>query len=188
MKLIVGLGNPGSAYENTRHNIGFMVLDELAKRNNLTFFLESKFKGMLASINLNGQKAILLKPMTYMNLSGESVIKVMQFYKIDVEDLVVISDDLDSPFGRVRMRQKGSPGGHNGHKNIVSHLKTEEYKRIKIGIDRNPNISVVDWVLKKFTSEELLTLKPSIDRACEALEKYIGGETFYKVSSLYSSK
>lgn len=188
MKLIIGLGNPGEAYANTRHNVGFMTLDKLAEKHNLNFWLETKFKGMLASITLNGNKALLLKPMTYMNLSGESAVRVMQYYKIPAEDILVISDDLDSRLGRVRIREKGSAGGHNGHKNIAALLKTEEYKRIKIGIDRSSQIPVVDWVLKKFTEEEILRLSPSLDKAVSAVEDFIGGAPFYKIASLYSSK
>ena len=140
MKLIIGLGNPGKEYENTRHNAGFMAVDAFAKKHDITFSLEPKMKGMLAQVNLGGNKAILLKPMTYMNLSGEAVSLVMNFYKIPVEDILVVSDDLDSRLGRIRLRAKGSAGGHNGHKNIQMHIHTEEYKRIKI-----------DWVLKNST-------------------------------------
>ncbi|MBE6136842.1 MAG: aminoacyl-tRNA hydrolase [Erysipelotrichaceae bacterium] len=188
MKLVIGLGNPGSKYENTRHNIGFMVIDAFAQKHNASFSLETKFKGMISQVNLNGQKAILLKPMTYMNLSGESIIKVMQFYKIDPSDILVISDDLDSRLGRVRIRDKGSDGGHNGLKSIVSHIKTEEYKRIKIGIDRSTVIPVIDWVLKKFTSDELLEVSVAIDKASIAIEEFISGTEFMKIASLYSSK
>lgn len=188
MKLIIGLGNPGQEYANTRHNMGFIVLDALAEKYGLSFYLEPKFKGMLANIQIGGQKALLLKPMTYMNLSGESVVRVMQYYKINPEDILVISDDLDSRLGRVRIREKGSAGGHNGHKNIAGLLKTEEYKRIKIGIDRNSQYSVVDWVLKKFTAEELEVLKPSVEKAVRAIEDFIGNIEFYRISSLYSSK
>ena len=184
MKLIIGLGNPGEKYANTRHNIGFMVVDSLADKYNAPFLLETKFKGMISAININGQKAILLKPMTYMNLSGESIIKVIQFYKIDINDIIVVVDDLDSPLGRVRMRAKGSSGGHNGLKSIFNHIKTEEYKRIKIGIDRSPVIPVIDWVLKKFTKEELIELNPSIDTAVSALEDFIKGVPFANIGNV----
>ena len=143
MKLIVGLGNPGSQYENTRHNAGFIAIDEFAKRHNLEFSLEPKLKGAIAKAQIDGEKVFLLKPMTYMNLSGESVIAVLNYYKIEVEDMIVISDDLDSPLGRIRLRDHGSSGGHNGHKNIVNHIHTETYKRIKIGIGRDEHIPVV---------------------------------------------
>ena len=188
MKLIIGLGNPGNEYANTRHNIGFMALDAYASKNNIDFFLEPKFKGMLAVINHLGKKAILLKPMTYMNLSGESVIKVMQFYKITVEDILVISDDLDSRLGRVRIRAKGSAGGHNGHKNIAMHIHSEEYKRIKIGIDRSNVIPVVDWVLKKFNEEELAIIASALDTCVNIIDDFILDTDFVKIASKYSSK
>lgn len=188
MKLIIGLGNPGKEYENTRHNAGFMAIDAFAKKEGASFSLEPKFKGMIAQVNLMGKKAILLKPMTYMNLSGESVIKVMQFYKIDPEDILVISDDLDSRLGRLRLRAKGSAGGHNGHKNIALHIHTEEYKRIKIGIDRSPVISVVDWVLKKFTEDEMAVMNQATELAADAITEFIKEEDFVKIASKYSSK
>ena len=172
MKLIIGLGNPGSQYENTRHNMGWMAIDRFAKINNVEMHLEPKFQGIIGSITINGEKTLLLKPVTYMNLSGESVIKVMTFYKINVEDILVISDDLDSPLGRIRLRAKGSAGGHNGHKNIIQHIKTEEYKRIKLGIDRSPVIPVIDWVLKKFTKEELDLINPMFDRVSDAMYEF----------------
>ncbi len=188
MKLIVGLGNPGKDYERTRHNIGFMALDHFAQKHQVSFAIEAKFKGMIASITLNGNKALLLKPLTYMNLSGESVKAVMSFYKINIDDLLVISDDIDSKIARVRLRANGSAGGHNGHKNIMMHLKTEEYKRLKIGIDRNSAIPVVDWVLQKFTSEEWAAIQNSFEKSTAAIEDFIEEVPFNKIASLYSSK
>lgn len=188
MKLIVGLGNPGSDYEKTRHNVGFMALDYFASKNNITFRLEQKFKGMLANVNINGNKAILLKPMTYMNLSGESVILVAKYYKIAVDDIIVISDDLDSHTGRVRLRASGSAGGHNGHKNIIQHLGTENYKRIKIGIDRSNTIPVIDWVLQKFSSDELIMIDEAIVKTSLAVTDFIKAVPYNKIASLYSSK
>ena len=188
MKLIIGLGNPGSQYENTRHNMGWMAIDRFAKINNVEMHLEPKFQGIIGSITINGEKTLLLKPVTYMNLSGESVIKVMTFYKIDVDDILVISDDLDSPLGRIRLRAKGSAGGHNGHKNIVQHIKTEAYKRIKLGIDRSDVIPVIDWVLKKFTKDELKELDPVFDKVSDALYEFASGIDFMKISSKYSEK
>lgn len=186
MKLIVGLGNPGKDYENTRHNMGYMALDSFCKEYNIEMHLEPKFQGLLANINVNGHKAILLKPVTYMNLSGESVIKVMNFYKIDIDDILVISDDLDSPFGRLRVRSKGSAGGHNGHKNITAHLGSENYKRVKIGIDRSDVIPVIDWVLKKYTKEELETLTKVFLKTNELINEFITDVDFDKIKSKYS--
>ena len=188
MKLIVGLGNPGLEYENTRHNCGFIVIDNFAKKNGFEFKLEPKFKAMISLININGHKTILLKPMTYMNLSGEAISLVMKFYKIEVDDLLVISDDLDSSLGRIRLRAKGSAGGHNGHKNIISHIGTDIYKRIKIGIDRDPNYSVVDWVLKKFSKDEMEIINNASDKLVDAIEEFINGVDFVKISSKYSEK
>lgn len=188
MKLIVGLGNPGSQYALTRHNAGFIALDRFAEKNNAEFKLVAKMKGEIAQVTIGGEKAILLKPMTYMNLSGESVILVKNFYKIDVNDILVISDDLDSRLGRLRLRAKGSAGGHNGHKNIVQHLGTEEYKRIKIGIDRDPNIPVVDWVLKKFSEDDMAVINKAADDSSDAVYEFITGVDFMKIASKYSSK
>lgn len=188
MRLIVGLGNPGEKYENTRHNAGFMALDKYASENGLTFKHELKLKGMVCVVNKNGEKTVLLKPMTYMNLSGESVIACMQYYKIDKDDVLIFCDDLDSKLGRVRLRAKGSAGGHNGLKSIVQHIKTEEYKRVKIGIDRSPVIPVIDWVLKKFSTDELISLTATYELTSRIIEEFISGTDFYKISSLYSSK
>lgn len=188
MKLIVGLGNPGKSYEQTRHNVGFMTLDSFANQENVEFRLEPKLKGMLASVSIDGHKALLLKPMTFMNLSGESVKAVVQYYKISLEDILIISDDLDSHTGRVRLRASGSAGGHNGHKNIILHLGTEEYKRVKIGIDRSPVIPVIDWVLQKFSKEEQIQIDEAISTASKAIKEFILGVPFNKTSSLYSGK
>ena len=188
MKLIVGLGNPGNKYEGTRHNAGFICIDEVAKYYNTEFKLEAKLKGMIAKVNVNGNKAILLKPMTYMNLSGEAVVATLQFYKIDFENIIIIADDLDSRCGRVRLRADGSAGGHNGLKSIIEKTGRQDFKRIKIGIDRSPVIPVIDWVLTKFTSDEMPLIKEASEKASKACIDFIEGKSFYQVSSLYSSK
>ena len=186
MKLVVGLGNPGLKYENTRHNIGWMALDHYAKKNNIEMHLEPEFQGILGKALINGEKIIFLKPVTFMNLSGESVIKVLNYFKIDVEDMLVIADDLDSTFGRVRLRAKGSSGGHNGHKNIALHTHTENYKRIKIGIGRDEHINTVDWVLKKFTKDEISFLAPVLDKVAHAIDDFVRGVDFEAIASKYS--
>ena len=188
MKLIVGLGNPGKQYEGTRHNAGFMCIDEVARNYNCDFKLEAKLKGMVAKVNVAGKKAILLKPMTYMNLSGEAVVATAQFYKIDFENIIVIADDLDSRCGRVRLRAEGSAGGHNGLKSIIEKTGRQDFKRVKIGIDRSPVIPVIDWVLTKFTKDEQLLINEAVITGSKACVDFIEGKSFYQVSSLYSSK
>ena len=172
MKLIVGLGNIGNEYQGTRHNVGFSTVDKLADKLNLSFNLETKFKGMIAKANLNGETVIILKPTTYMNLSGESVHAVMNFYKINIEDIIVICDDLDMEVGKIRFRTKGSAGGHNGLKNIIAHTGTEVFNRIKIGISRDKYIPVVDWVLGHFKAEDQEKIDKAFDKVSDCLVNY----------------
>ena len=172
MKLIVGLGNPGIEYNKTRHNIGFMCIDRIADHFNVSLN-SSKFTGYYTQFNYNGEKIILLKPAKYMNLSGEVVRDFVKFFKINIEDILIISDDLDTKVGSYRLRYKGSSGGHNGLKNIELHLSTKDYKRIKIGISNNKNIDTKDYVLGKFTKEELDFINPIIDKMPNIIEDYL---------------
>ena len=172
MKLIVGLGNPGKEYNNTRHNIGFMCIDEVAKYFNVGFD-SNKFNGIYTDFNYNGQKVILLKPQKYMNLSGEVIRDFVNFFKINIEDILIICDDLDTEVGKYRLRYKGSSGGHNGLKNIELHLSTIDYKRLKIGISNNKNINTKDYVLGKFTKEELELINPIINKTPNIIEDYL---------------
>lgn len=151
MKLIVGLGNPEKKYEKTRHNCGFRVIDYYANENNLGF--KSGFKGLYSEQIINNEKIILLKPQTYMNLSGESVREIVNFYNIEIKDIIVIYDDVDFEIGAFKIKKNGSAGGHNGIKNIIENLKTENIQRIRIGISKN-EIPLMDYVLGKFTQEE----------------------------------
>lgn len=185
MKLFVGLGNPGSKYEKTRHNAGFMAVDALSKEWNIDLSEDKKFKGFIGRGVVKGEKVILLKPTTYMNLSGESVRAVMDFYGVEIEDLIVIYDDLDLPHGKIRIRLKGSAGGHNGIKSLIAHTKTQEFKRIKIGIDRHPKIPVVDYVLGRFTEDELALVNQGIDSTVKACTLSLT-ESFNKVMTEYS--
>ena len=137
MKLIVGLGNPGKEYSGTRHNVGFAVIDELSNEYSIDVS-KGKFKGVYGEGRINNERVILLKPLTYMNLSGESIKAVSDFYKIPVEDIIVIYDDISLPVGGLRIREKGSAGGHNGIKSIIAHLKTDEFPRIKVGVGSKP--------------------------------------------------
>lgn len=172
MKLIVGLGNPTKEYENTRHNVGFMVMDHLADELNVTIST-SKFKGEYVKFKYHGEDVILLKPMTYMNNSGESVIQVMKYFKIDVSDLLVVYDDMDMPVGKLRLRESGSAGGHNGMKSIIAHVGTQSFKRIRVGIDKHPRIPVVDYVLGHFNKDEKPLIDEGIDHAVKAIQLYL---------------
>ncbi|WP_106495605.1 aminoacyl-tRNA hydrolase [Lentibacillus sp. Marseille-P4043] len=173
MKFIVGLGNPGRKYETTRHNIGFMVIDELLHRFQMDLN-KTKFNGKYAMENINGEKVVLLKPQTYMNLSGESIRPLLDYYNIDSADLLVIYDDLDLPTGKVRLRQKGGHGGHNGIRSIIDHLGTKEFKRLRIGVGRPTKpISVVDYVLGSFPKEQQDDVTNSITKAADACETWL---------------
>lgn len=171
MKLIVGLGNPGKEYENTRHNIGFMVVDNLAIKKNLTF--KNKFNGLYTEIIMDNEKIILLKPQKYMNLSGEVIRKYVEFFKIDIKDILIICDDLDMEVGKIRLRYRGSSGGHNGLKNIELNLATSNYKRLKIGIANNKLIDTKDYVLGKLSKEEQEIINDSIQKVSSIMEDYL---------------
>lgn len=153
MKLVVGLGNPGREYEKTRHNIGFITIDNYADKLGISIN-KVKFNGLYGETLVNGEKVILLKPQSYINLSGEVIHKFVDFYKMSVDDVLIIHDDLDLNVGVYKIKQKGSSGGHNGLKNIELHLGTQEYKRIKIGISNNKDIDTKDYVLGKLSKEE----------------------------------
>jgi PTH1 family peptidyl-tRNA hydrolase len=172
MKLIVGLGNPGNEYENTRHNIGFIFIDALAKNLNVSID-KKKFNGLYTETFINGEKVILLKPQSYMNLSGEVVIQYLKYFKIKVEDMLVINDDLDMEFGKLRLRQDGSSGGHNGLKNIALHINTEKFKRLKVGISNNKDIDTKDYVLGHFSKEDLELLESKKEEVVNLLKDFI---------------
>lgn len=172
MKLIVGLGNPGKEYENTRHNIGYIFIDSLASKLGVSID-KKKFNGLYTETMINNEKVLLVKPLSYMNLSGEVVAKFVNFYKIDVKDILIINDDLDLEVGRIRLRAQGSSGGHNGLKNIALHLNTEEFKRLKIGISNNKLIDTKDYVLGKFSKEEIKTIKDLKDQINDLLIDFI---------------
>lgn len=174
MFIIAGLGNPGRQYEGTRHNIGWQVIDELSQKYNIKV-LESKFKGLTGRGMIGSEKVILLKPLTYMNLSGESIGEAVNFYKIDeTANLIVIADDVSLDVGRIRIRKKGSAGGHNGLKNIIAHLGHEEFMRIKVGVGgKPPGYDLADYVLGHFSREEEKILAESRTNAVLAVEAII---------------
>lgn len=170
MKLIVGLGNPGKQYDKTRHNIGFEVIDYLSEHLQIPLD-QSKHKGIYGVGNVRGEKVFLLKPLTYMNLSGESVRPLMDYFDIALEDLIVIYDDLDLPVGRIRLRQKGSAGGHNGVKSIIAHVGSQEFNRIRVGVNRPSNGQpITDYVLSRFTKEEQDVINQVVVKCSEACE------------------
>lgn len=186
MKLFVGLGNPGREYNKTRHNVGFCVMDEFAKETGLVFD-QKKFKAVYGKIRLNNEDVIAVKPKTYMNLSGEAVRDIANYYKIDTEDIVIIHDDMDLPLGKLRLRKNGSGGGHNGMKNIVMNMKTEDIKRIRIGVGKNQLIEMKDYVLGKFSKDEDKTMKEAYKKAANALID-LTKENFDKLMNDYNVK
>ena len=186
MKLIAALGNPGKEYENTRHNAGFRFIDAFANQEGLTFN-KNKFNGIYTEFNYKGEKVILLKPQKYMNLSGEVIRDFLNFYKIPVENLLVITDDLDTPVGMLKIKMKGSSGGHNGLKNIEQNLKTNNYKRLKIGISNNKDTDKIDYVIGKVAKEELTLLNKNNVIASNIIYDYLD-MTFDNFMNKYNKK
>ena len=170
MKLIVGLGNPGKKYEKTRHNCGFMAIDFYAAKNSLDF--KNKFDGLYAEQTINKEKVIFLKPQTYMNLSGNSVIKFVNFYNIEAKNILVIYDDVDFECGTFKIKRNGSSGGHNGMKSIIDQLHTEEIKRIRIGISRN-TIPSEDYVLQKFSKEDYEKINKNLPIIADIIDDFV---------------
>ena len=177
MYIIVGLGNPTKEYQNTRHNIGFDVIDKLADRFSITV-LEKKHKALIGKGMINGQKVILAKPQTYMNLSGESVRELIDYYKVDEEtELIVIYDDISLDVGNIRVRKKGSAGGHNGMKNIIAHLGHDTFLRVKMGVGEKPKgYDLADYVLGHFTADERKIMNESAKKAAEAIRMMMAGD------------
>ena len=169
--LIVGLGNPGEKYENTRHNVGFQVIDELAERQGKPV-QRLKFKALTGLLTIGGEKALVLKPVTYMNLSGEAVRPAADFYKLPPERILVISDDVALAAGRLRIRAKGSAGGHNGLKSIIQHLGTDQFPRIRVGVGEkpHPDYDLADWVLGRPQGEDKKAIDAAVKRAADAVE------------------
>lgn len=177
MYIIVGLGNPGRQYENTRHNVGFCCIDAIAEEHNISM-LECKHKAIIGKGYIEGQKVILVKPQTYMNLSGESVQDIVSYYKIDPQtELIVIYDDISLAVGALRIRKKGSAGGHNGIKDILKHLGTDVFKRIKVGVGEKPaGYDLADYVLGHFTGSEQNVIKDSSKKVAEAVKLLVREE------------
>ncbi|MBO5105115.1 MAG: aminoacyl-tRNA hydrolase [Ruminococcus sp.] len=176
--VIAGLGNPGMQYDNTRHNAGFNVLDLFASQYN-TEINRLRFKGKTADVNINGANCLLLKPTTYMNNSGESVVQALEFYKIDVTKLIVVCDDISLDCGKIRIRRKGSHGGHNGLRSIIDLTGRDDFQRIKIGVGKkpHPDYDLAKWVLGKFSKEDTEKMKVSAENACESIKLMVQGKT-----------
>lgn len=172
MKLVTGLGNIGDKYSFTRHNTGFMVLDRWAVKEGLSFKSDSKLKAMITRLKINGEDVIFAKPTTFMNLSGEAVRAIVDYYKINIEDILIIYDDLSLDLGKIRYRANGSDGGHNGIKSIIQHLGTKNFARLKVGIGPQPNIPSENFVLQNFPKSDLDTLKEVLDKCITSVEFY----------------
>ena len=177
MYVIAGLGNPGREYEGTRHNVGFMTLDALADKYNIDV-REKAFKGLIGKGVIEGNKVILVKPQMYMNLSGECIRQVMDYYKVDPSEFIVIYDDISLVPGGIRIRKKGSAGGHNGIKNIIANLGTDHFMRVKVGVGEKPkNWDLADYVLSTFPKEDREKVEEAMDHAVEAVRMMLDGET-----------
>ena len=175
MKLIVGLGNPGKEYEKTRHNSGFMAIDYLSDKLNVQVNT-SKWNALIGKTNINGQQVLLMKPLTYMNESGNAVIQAVNFYKIEAEDILVIHDDMDLPVGSLRIRKKGSAGGQKGMKSIISHLGTSDFARIRVGVghsDKGNHDLVPDWVLSPVSKADQPDFEKALKEAADAAYDWV---------------
>jgi peptidyl-tRNA hydrolase len=186
MKLIVGLGNPGKSYDNTRHNVGFDFVDIFLKKQNVLEY-KKKFNGLYAEINYKGEKILILKPQSYMNLSGEVVKSFVSYFKIDLEDILIIHDDLDIKSGNIKIKESGSSGGHNGLKNIELHLGTKDYKRMKIGISKSEIIDTKDYVLGKINGQDKEKIDEIMEMSDIILKDYLE-MTFTNLMNKYNKK
>ena len=184
--IIVGLGNPDKKYENTRHNTGWLALDYIAEKQNCRVN-RIKFKSFVGECNMGGSKVLLMKPTTYMNNSGQAVVEAMNFYKLPPENVIVIFDDISLDVGKMRIRAKGSDGGQKGMRSIIYLSGSDNFPRVKIGVGHKPEKwDLADWVLSHFTESEYKTLIETADKACDAAELMIGGQTD-KAMNLYNS-
>lgn len=172
MKLIVGLGNPGLIYKNTRHNVGFSILDSFCKNNNIKLN-ETKFSGSYSIETIKGNKVLFLKPLKYINLSGEVINKIMNYYEIDLKDILIIHDDMDLELGKYKLKESGSSAGHNGLKNIEENLNTKNYKRLKIGISKNNSVDKKSYVLGKFNKDEKAIINEVINVSNSIILDYL---------------
>lgn len=185
MKLIVGLGNPGSKYDRTKHNTGFMALDQHLNDKHLTLN-KDKFEGKWCKEKLNGEDVVFLEPQTYMNESGRSVAQIANFFKIKPEDILIIQDDMDLPIGKIRIRATGKSGGHNGIKSIIRDLGTEKFNRLKIGIRHPEKTSVVSWVLTPFDSKQQKLMDDAFATSIKIIDDFISGKDSQYLMNKYN--
>lgn len=185
--IIAGLGNPGSKYEMTRHNAGFLAIDLFANQQNVKVS-RLKFHALVGDIVINGKKCLLMKPQTFMNNSGDAISEAARFYKIPSENVLVISDDISLDVGKIRIRRKGSAGGHNGLKSIIAQLGTEDFARIKVGVGKKPSpeYDLINWVLGRFPKELESDLKDALEKTADAIPLIVSGETD-KAMNLFNS-
>lgn len=188
MKMIIGLGNPGQKYLHTKHNIGFIALDEWAFQNK-TAFNKTKFDALYTEHRVDGEKVLFVKPMTYMNESGRAVRPLMDYFGVNMEEIVVLYDDMDLPPGNIRLRQKGSAGGHNGMKSLIQHLGTQDFNRIRIGVGRPKyNMSVVQHVLSPFPEEEHGAMLEAVRESVDAIDDYLKSDDFLITMNKFNRK
>ena len=185
MKIIVGLGNPGAKYEFTRHNAGFLMLDFYAKEKGFEI-KKLKNKALIGEQIINGEKVIFVKPQTFMNLSGDSVLQIADYYGVDNEDIFVIYDDISLPLGKIRIRKKGSAGGHNGIKDIILKLSSDEFPRLKVGVSENRDKDLVDYVLGGFSKKELEVLREVAKKTVEIIDNFVKSGADYCMNAYNS--
>lgn len=187
VKMIIGLGNPGSKYEKTKHNIGFMAIDNIVKNLDVTFTDDKNFKAQIGSTFINHEKVYFVKPTTFMNNSGIAVKALLTYYNIDITDLIVIYDDLDMEVSKLRLRSKGSAGGHNGIKSIIAHIGTQEFNRIKVGIGRPlKGMTVINHVMGQFNTEDNIAISLTLDRVVNAVKFYLQENDFEKTMQKFN--
>ena len=187
MKLIVGLGNPGKQYIQSRHNIGFIAVDKILSHFKLDLKVDSKLQAAYIKTKIEGYDVVIAKPLTYMNLSGDAVLRLMNYYKIALEDVLIILDDTALPLGKIRIRQTGSHGGQNGLKDIINKLNTKDFKRLRVGIGQHPHMDKVDFVLGKLTKKEIEVIKPTMENVLDAVVEWITTNNFNNVMTKYNT-
>ena len=188
MKLVVGLGNPGKAYEKTRHNVGFMAVDAWLSDMKETMTFSPRFKAFVSRIRIKDEMVVVLKPTTYMNLSGESVRKAMDYHKIDLKDVLVVVDDVNLEPGRIRLRETGGHGGHNGLRHIIAILKTEDFKRVRIGVGLNTSMPLDKYVLSKIPKDEEPAILGAIESATDAIGRFALGQPFTDIMTALNTR